>query len=359
MCRCTTHRATVQPVCAASVAWVVRAGFTMMEILVALSISTIVMLGVVSLLSLSSRAIPQPGGLQETSVNGADLFARLTADLACAMQITRADATAITLLVPDRTGDDVPETISYSWAGTAGNPVLRVVNGTGSTELLGSVDSLQFSYSRGPRQITERMTKSTGGSRVLKTNLTTIPTSETLRPTTTGTAILETALTTDDVVWTLKTLTLYFRWSGSKDDFAQIQIRGCDGSGDPTDTIYATVLIAESDMTGSLEPYTLSFPGIEVQAGERLCVVVTCLEGMPGKGKIKVGTAGSADSDEDATTLANPLSLEAIGTVTTITGGPTTRSAVTGVLIRVRAGAEEWKTQVRFPIVNHASIPPL
>ena len=337
----------------------VRVGFTMVEIIVALSISTAVMLGVVSLLSLSSRAIPQPGGIQETSVNGADLLARLTADLACAMRITRADSTAITLVVPDRTGDDVPETISYSWAGSAGDPVLRVVNGTRDTELLASVDLLQLSYSRGTGLIAERMTKSTGSSQVFRTNLMTTPTPETLRPTATGTAILETALAADDVAWTLKALTLYFQWSGKKNDSAQIQIRGCDEDGDPTDVIYATLLISESDMTDSLDPYTLSFPGIEVLAGKRLSVVVTCIEGTPGKGKIKIGTAGSAEPVDGAAALANPLSLEAIGTVTSVTGGMATRDVVTGVVVRLRAGAEEWRTQVNLPIVNKAVLSPI
>ncbi len=334
-----------------------RPGFTMMEIIVALSISTAVMLGVVSLLSLASNAVPQPGGVQETAVDGADLLARLTSDLACATQITQADATEITLVVPDRTGDAVAETISYSWGAGVGDPVIRDYNGR-ATAILQEVTLLQFVYSRGPAAISPQLTKVTSGSQVLCSNTSMIPSPERMNGTAIGTVVLDPVLTGNAIAWALESLTLYFEYKGSKDDFAEIALHGCDEGGVPTDTLYAVRRVAESDMTDGLTPFTVNYGGILVPAGERLCIVVRCIEAQPDKGEIWVGTAGSAASADANTTLGNPLSFEASGTITTLSQGPVNRDAVMGVFVRLRAGSESWTEQMSLPIVNAAEIVP-
>lgn len=334
-----------------------RPGFTMMELIVALSISTAVMLGVVSLLSLASSAVPQPGGIQETAVDGADFLARLTSDIACATQITQAEAAAITIIVPDRTGDAVAETISYSWDAGVGDPVIRDYNGR-ITAILQEVALLQFVYSRGPATIASQLTKATSGSQVLCSNISTTPSPEKMNGTAIGTVLIEPILAGNAIAWALESLTLYFKYKGSKDDFAEITLHGCDEDGLPTDALYAVRTVAESDMTGGLTPFTVNYGGILVPAGERLCIVVRCIEARPEEGEIWVGTTGSAASADENATLGNPLSFEASGTITTLSQGPVNRDAVTGVFVRLRAGSESWSEQMSLPIVNAAEIVP-
>ncbi len=328
--------------------------FTMIELIMALSISTVVMLGVVSLLTLSSSAVPQPGGIQETAVDGADLLSRLSSDLACATQITQSGAAAIAFIVPDRTGDTLPETIAYKWEGTAGGPITREVNGAGPVVVLDDASQLAFIYTNASTTISSELNKTTGSSVALYSNLSTIPTAEVLFDKTVI-GLIEPTFAAGDIAWTLESITVYLKTKGLNTETVQIEVRGCDMAGAPTSAVYASSVILESNMSGLLAPEQFKFPGIVVPVSTRLCVVVRVTEGG---GDVWVGTAGSLPTDVISTTLSTPLSLEAVGTITSVTGGRTTRNAITTVQVRIQAGTESWTETINLPIVNPAYITP-
>jgi type II secretory pathway pseudopilin PulG len=325
-----------------------RRGFTMVELVVSLGISTAVMLGVVALLGLSSSAIPKPGGVQETAIDGADLLARISADVASATQVSALNGRTLSVVVPDRTGDNLDETIVYSWGGSAGDPVTRVVNGTLSGELLDSADLLDFSYTTKTTAIVTRQTKSVGATQILQSNRVDWPKFEELKFTD-ATAAITPTLAAGDVSWTLDSVVLFFAKSASSDQVVTVQLRGCDALGVPTASVYATDTVSEDGMASNFSPFVFSYSGIVVPAGERLCVVVRATDGL---GDVHIGTVGSNPQAADATTIANPMALEATGSITAVAGGAASRGSITALDVRLRTGPEAWEVRTSVPIVN-------
>ena len=67
-------------------------------------------------------------------------------DLNVALNFTQRTATAATFTVPDRLNLGTPQVVSYSWAGTAGAPLLRQFNGGTSSTLLAGVQNFSLTY---------------------------------------------------------------------------------------------------------------------------------------------------------------------------------------------------------------------
>jgi hypothetical protein len=63
------------------------------------------------------------------------------------MSFSERTANAVTFKVPDRTGDELPETIRYSWSGTAGDPLQIEYNGSAPATLVADVNQFDLSYS--------------------------------------------------------------------------------------------------------------------------------------------------------------------------------------------------------------------
>ncbi|MBL9001337.1 MAG: hypothetical protein JNK25_09400 [Phycisphaerae bacterium] len=137
-----------------------RRGLTLTEL--ALSI------GVVGLILLAGQsAVTLAGATAARSAKGGTAAAacaaasqRMTDELSTALSITSATATSVTFTVPDRTGDNSPDTVTYSWSGTVGDPLMRSLNGGPPTPILGGVRSLAFSYSTATKRLASGRTTS-------------------------------------------------------------------------------------------------------------------------------------------------------------------------------------------------------
>jgi prepilin-type N-terminal cleavage/methylation domain-containing protein len=121
--------------------------FTLLEMVVAVAVLSILSAGIGSVFVLASRALPSSRGASETTITAAAALDQLVADLRIATRITAAAPTSITFTVPDRSGDGIDETIAYSWAG-AGSPVLRTYNDGAASTLLASAASFALAYTR-------------------------------------------------------------------------------------------------------------------------------------------------------------------------------------------------------------------
>jgi len=89
-----------------------RPGFTLMELLVAMSASTILIGAMGSLIVLTSTAIPSGDDRGSLAVGASHTLQRIADDLAFATSVTPGAGT-LTLVVPDRTGDSSPESVVY------------------------------------------------------------------------------------------------------------------------------------------------------------------------------------------------------------------------------------------------------
>ncbi len=103
------------------------------------------MAAMMSAILLAQRGIDDGSSLTAKTVSGRQALDEITADLRLATAVTEATATAVTFTVPDRTGDDVAETIRYAWSGTAGDPVTRTFNGV-TVDFVDDVHQLDLTY---------------------------------------------------------------------------------------------------------------------------------------------------------------------------------------------------------------------
>lgn len=122
-----------------------RAGFTLMEVVVAMVASVFLLAGLGSVM-LIARQIAYTPAASVHRLEAAGAFDELADELRFATYVTERSPGAIEFVVTDRTGDDVPERIRYSWSGTAGDPLLKTVNGGTPSPLIDAVEQLQFTY---------------------------------------------------------------------------------------------------------------------------------------------------------------------------------------------------------------------
>ena len=116
--------------------------FTLVELVLALALTTIVVGAATSVMIVASRALPSTSDASVLATDTASGLAMLEAELQCATR-TRLEPTAITFTIPDRTGDSIPETIRYSWSGVSGQPLLRT-EAAATAAVTGPLQSLSF-----------------------------------------------------------------------------------------------------------------------------------------------------------------------------------------------------------------------
>ncbi|MCH7886097.1 MAG: prepilin-type N-terminal cleavage/methylation domain-containing protein, partial [Planctomycetes bacterium] len=125
----------------------VRCGFTLVELIAAMTVMTILMMGMGSAMIITSRAIPDDQSPMSIASESRNVLDRLTEDLLYATSITEKAATAITIIVADRGhGAAGPETIRYAWSGTPGDPLTLEYNGAPAVNLVDEIQDFALSY---------------------------------------------------------------------------------------------------------------------------------------------------------------------------------------------------------------------
>jgi hypothetical protein len=115
-----------------------------MEVVVSMGIMAVLLLAVQSTIVLASRSIPDARSKATALVTSASALDMLQADLTFAAAILSRSATGITVQVPDRNADGIPETITWSWNGVKGGALLRTVNGGTPTVCAANVQSFNL-----------------------------------------------------------------------------------------------------------------------------------------------------------------------------------------------------------------------
>lgn len=121
-----------------------RAGQTLLELVVATTSAVVLMGGLSSSIYIASQSLDvATGSLADTRSANTALEA-INRDLQSALTISELTATTITMSVPDRDGDSVPETIRYAWSGVTGDPLTQSYNGSTETNIARDVQSFSL-----------------------------------------------------------------------------------------------------------------------------------------------------------------------------------------------------------------------
>ena len=122
-----------------------RRGYTLVELVLATAMSTILVGGLASSLLMANKAYLRDSTATADASRSALALSQLTADLRHAMQFTERTATAITFTVPDRDGNQLPERLRYSWNGTTGQPLLYQYNSDAAVAIADNVQQFDIS----------------------------------------------------------------------------------------------------------------------------------------------------------------------------------------------------------------------
>lgn len=121
-------------------------GHTLLEMLLSLVLLSIVMASVGSAVMFASQAVPDDTSAAGSLVADSALLSRIAEDLAAAQFVIEQTDHAVTVVVPDRTGDDVPDRVRYAWSGERGAPLFYQLNDEDAVALVEAMAVFDLSY---------------------------------------------------------------------------------------------------------------------------------------------------------------------------------------------------------------------
>ena len=124
-----------------------RLGFTLVELLVTIVATSVLMAALMSCILIAGHALDEDRIVSARQLQAGKSLDHVLVNLCDAMSFSERTATSVTFQVPDRTGDELPETIRYSWSGTAGDPLRMEYNGSVPEILVADVNQFDLSYS--------------------------------------------------------------------------------------------------------------------------------------------------------------------------------------------------------------------
>jgi prepilin-type N-terminal cleavage/methylation domain-containing protein len=134
-----------------------RAGFTLVELVVSLAIMSILLVAIGSAIVLAGGAMPRADDPAIPTDTAFEVGHEMAAELQFALAFAERSVTAVEFTVPDRDGDQSPETIRYEWSGTPGESLMRKYNGGTFVKVIESVVDFALEYD------TTKFTKTTPG----------------------------------------------------------------------------------------------------------------------------------------------------------------------------------------------------
>ena len=121
-------------------------GFSLMEAVVSIGVTTTLMGGMVSVMSIASMASYNNIEATENTYQARDTISQITTDLSLAESFTERTSTTAAFKVPDRNGDGLSESIRYEWSGGAGGTLTRQYNGGTVVTIAENVHHFNLGY---------------------------------------------------------------------------------------------------------------------------------------------------------------------------------------------------------------------
>lgn len=345
------------------------AGFTLLEMLVALPVMALLMVGLGAAIKIAAQAVPNGTGIASTTLAAREVFDLITADLTYATAITTDVTTAgaanqLTFNIPDRDGQaPTTETITYSWSGTAGAPLTRTFNGT-ITTIAPSVQEFSLAFDKRSKALPT--TYSSGAETLLISSdgFALFPPDNDITSSNWVGQYFQPILASDVHSWNVTRAQLYLKKSGANDGQNLVQI--CTAAGGlPTSTVLTQTTLLESSLSGTYQLQSIVFSGAPYTSpANGLCLVVQC-QANSTSGTVQSWGSSAANSNLVTTSNAgstwtassgNSLKYYIYGTVQT--PNPTAyQYLLTGIRCTLRTGsdsASRLNTNVR--VLNEPAV---
>ena len=263
-----------------------RSGHTLTELTVALPIMAMLALGMASAIKLAARSIPDGTSVSDSTLSAARAMDRFAGEVAFATAIdtdvtSGSAARQVTFEIPDRDGQTpATETVTYSWSGIPGDPLLRAFNGTTST-VAANVHEFALSYEKRvtPAAVTATTT-SAESQLIFSFWLTNVADSPITTSDWCGQYFLP-LLSPDVVGWNVTKVQFLAKLNGHTTGQTAVQIRTANNRL-PTSTVLDQQILLENTLTYFHTVKTLAFSNVPMQSrNQGLCLVLKLAANSP------------------------------------------------------------------------------
>ncbi len=263
-----------------------RRGFTLMEVLVAAAVLSIVMAAIGSAILVASRAMPGDRNLNDNAVRAQQKLDFIASELCWALNVIEPTSTSIKFTIPDRKGDgdSLAETVRYTWSGVAGDPITRQYNGGTDAVFLDNVHHAEVQYdckavigdgtseSEGPEQLLVSHLEDTGGTIAHRI----------VEPFQWPGQFLRPSLPPDATGWRPTRVRFQVQRAGAADGMTAVLVNTADGDCNPTATTLAQVVLDEAALADDYAWGEIAIPAAPVLDPEQgICLVLAHAGGGP------------------------------------------------------------------------------
>lgn len=232
--------------------------FTLVELIVASSIVAILLVAVQSTIMLAAHSVPAANGRSTALVTAAAALEQLNADLAYATAFSARSATAVTFQVPDRTGDGLPDTITWSWNNAAATATLTRQFNTGAAVTLAS-NVRDFSLAYDTRTAQSPGPNVTSPETLLSSFVPAIGTNQDVDQNHFFAQYIRPTLPANALSWSITRVMLYAQAAGPKKGVTNIQIQTADSTDLPSGNVVDTFSLDESSLSGGYSWSTFTY----------------------------------------------------------------------------------------------------
>jgi len=253
-----------------------QAAFTLIEMVVSLSIISVVFLAMGSVMVLASKAVPDPAAPTNLALDAADLLRQATDELRTAIELKTAEATVLEFVVPDRDADGNGEQIKYEWSGVPGEPLKRQYNGGNAAQVLPQAYEFDLTYDaisvQGPPVITESSEVELSSHVASLNLLNDYPVKD---KNWIGQYFVPTGLPPDAVGWSVTRVLFEAKMHGGNKGESLVQLRPALAGNLPATTVLEQYPMLESKLASNYLWQQFTFSSVRDRSpNEGLCLVV-------------------------------------------------------------------------------------
>ena len=339
--------------------------FTLIEMVVSLTIVSIVFLAMGSVMILAAKAVPDPDSPVVLGVEAGKTIEQIASELQVATAILAASANGIEFTVPDRDNDGSDETIKYKWNGSAADGLFRQYNGGTVFEVAPNLknfeliyDTLEVTVTSDPVTSSEVVLASHGSVQNSKDY--TIDDDHWI-----GQCLMPQNLPENALTWSPTRVYIYIDPSVYNiDGIAQVQLRQIGADDKPTNTVIEAQTMYETSIPTSYSWQGFTFSNVkgflpdscvalvlQWQAGNVACYAM--YDNASGDGFFKTNNGGSTWSDEANESMVYYL----YGTYTT-PGATTTYNLLRSVSMTITPNTDSAsESRSSVVVLNQPTMP--
>ena len=273
-----------------------RPAFTLLELMVAMAIVSIIMVAIGSTVLIAASAVPNGDSAAEETIEISRVVNGIADELRTAVHITDRSANAVTFTLADRTGDALPEVLRYEWSGTSGDPLTRQFNLGTAITVLENVQQFDLTYET--RQVAEQYPgPPIEGAEIEMA-------SDPSASDSTDFSIddndwigqyFKPTLPADAASWSVTRVLFRAKYGDGTTGETLVQLRPADVSSLPTDTILEQYSMYESALPSSYAWQEFSFSNVNgIPPSQGLCLVLQWVSDNY-SAKIEYDNAGGSD----------------------------------------------------------------